>query len=337
MQIALAPMEGLADDVLRDVLTRVGGIDWCVSEFVRITDRLLPASSFRRLAPELAAGARTRAGTPMRLQLLGSDPVCLAENAAFACTLGAPVIDLNFGCPAKTVNRARGGAVLLKEPELLNRILREVRRAVPAAIPVTAKMRLGFDNTDQALDCARALADGGAAQLVVHARTKADGYKPPAHWEWVARVQDVVDIPVFANGEIWSVDDWRRCRAVSGTENIMIGRGLVALPDLALQIIAAREGREVVPLAWSDLQPLLHDFWQQERSKLLPRYTAGRLKQWLNWLRRSYPEAAALFLAVRQEEDCEKLDVALAYRHAKLPLPANAPMFGMQDGMAHAG
>lgn len=129
MQIALAPMEGLVDNILRDVLTRVGSIDWCVTEFIRVCDRLLPASSFDKLAPELRQGARTAAGVPMRVQLLGSDPVCLAENAALACELGAPVIDLNFGCPAKTVNKSRGGAVLLKEPELLHAIVREVRRA----------------------------------------------------------------------------------------------------------------------------------------------------------------------------------------------------------------
>ncbi|MBL0952318.1 MAG: tRNA-dihydrouridine synthase, partial [Pseudomonas sp.] len=135
MQIALAPMEGLVDEILRDVLTRIGGIDWCVTEFIRVSERLLPAATYHKLAPELFNGSRTQAGTPMRVQFLGSDPQCLADNAAFACTLGAPVIDLNFGCPAKTVNKSRGGAVLLKEPELLHAIVREVRRTVPADIP----------------------------------------------------------------------------------------------------------------------------------------------------------------------------------------------------------
>ena len=198
MQIALAPMEGLVDDIMRDILTRVGGIDWCVTEFIRVCDRVLPEATFHKMASELAQGSRTPAGVPMRVQLLGSDPECLADNAALACELGAPVIDLNFGCPAKTVNKSRGGAVLLKEPELLFRIVGAVRKAVPAHIPVTSKMRLGFETPDGALDCARALAEGGSAHLVVHARTKVEGYKPPAHWEWVARVQDVVKVPVFA-------------------------------------------------------------------------------------------------------------------------------------------
>lgn len=311
MQIALAPMEGLVDEILRDVLTRVGGVDWCVTEFIRVSDRLLPQSSFRKLAPELEQGAATRAGTPLRVQLLGSDPALLADNAAYACALGAPAIDLNFGCPAKTVNKSRGGAVLLREPELLHAILAEVRRAVPAAIPVTAKMRLGFDSTEGTLDCARALVDGGAAQLVVHARTKAQGYKPPAHWEWIARIQDVVAVPVFANGDIWSLEDWRRCREVSGVEDIMLGRGLVSRPDLARQIAAARRGDELPAMDWQEFRPLLADFWQQARRKIAPRYAPGRLKQWLAMLTRSYPEAVALFGALRRENDCARIDALL--------------------------
>lgn len=308
-QIALAPMQGLVDEILRELLTGLGGIDWCVSEFVRVCDRLLPLASFRKLAPELDHGWHTASGTPMHLQLLGSDPACLADNAAFAAELGAPVIDLNFGCPAKTVNKSRGGAVLLKEPELLHAIVREVRRSVPAAVPVTAKMRLGYDSPDVALDCARALAEGGAAMLVVHARTKVEGYRPPAHWEWVARVQEVVDVPVYANGEIWTVEDWRRCREVSGAANIMLGRGLVSRPDLARQIAAAAAGRPVEPLGWAELQPLLQTFWHRAREKIAPRYAPGRFKQWLAMLTRSYPEAQVLFDSIRRDSDCARLDV----------------------------
>lgn len=311
MQIALAPMEGLVDEILRDVLTRVGGIDWCVTEFIRVTERVLPVSTYQKLAPELFSAAQTAAGTPLRVQFLGSDPQCLADNAAFACGLGAPVIDLNFGCPAKTVNKSRGGAVLLKEPELLHAIVREVRRTVPAGIPVTAKMRLGFDHKDYALECARALTEGGAAQLVVHARTKVEGYKPPAHWEWVARVQEAAKVPVFANGEVWTLDDWRRCREISGVEDIMLGRGLVARPDLARQIAAARAGQAVVEMDWAELQPVLADFWLQARRKMSPRYAPGRLKQWLAMLTRSYPEAFALFNSLRRENDCSRIDALL--------------------------
>jgi len=142
--LVLAPMEGLLDHGLRDILTRVGGVDRCVSEFIRITDQLLPSRSFVRVVPELKHGSRTPAGVPVRPQLLGSDPVCLAENAARLAELAPAGIDLNFGCPAKTVNRHRGGAVLLDEPELIHAIVAAVRRAVPAPIAVSAKMRLAY-------------------------------------------------------------------------------------------------------------------------------------------------------------------------------------------------
>jgi tRNA-dihydrouridine synthase C len=186
MKLILAPMEGLLDFTLRDILTRVGGVDRCVSEFIRITDQLLPARVFTRIVPELLSGSRTPAGVPVRPQLLGSDPSCLAENAALLATLGPAGIDLNFGCPAKTVNQHRGGAVLLDEPELVGRIVAAVRRAVPATMPVSAKMRLGNRCDGPALDCARAIDEAGADELVVHARTRVQGYRPPAYWERIA-------------------------------------------------------------------------------------------------------------------------------------------------------
>lgn len=311
MQIALAPMEGLVDEILRDILTRIGGVDWCVTEFIRVSGRLHPQATYRKLAPELFEQARTKAGTDVHVQFLGSDPVCLADNAAFACTLGAPVIDLNFGCPARAVNNSRGGAILLKEPELMRAIVREVRNTVPAQVPVTAKMRLGFEDKERALDCARALTGGGAARIVVHARTRREGYRPPAHWEWVGFIQDIVDIPVFANGEVWSLSDWQRCRTISGVDHVMLGRGLVSRPDLARQIAAVRAGQPVVEMTWIDLLPEIRDFWYQTRKKLLPRYVPGRLKQWLSMLSRHYSEALALFIAIRRETDCQKIEALL--------------------------
>lgn len=318
MEIALAPMEGLADSMLRDLLTRQGGMDWCVSEFIRVSDRLLPPEAFYRLAPELKNRARTPAGTPMRVQLLGSDPVCLAENAARAVELGAKVIDLNFGCPAKTVNNSRGGSILLKEPERLYRIADYVRYALPAEVPLTAKMRLGYEDTSPALDCARALASGGASQLVVHARTRKQGYKPPAHWEWVAKVQDVVDVPVLANGDIWSLEDWKKCRSVSGVDSVMIGRGLVCRPDLARQIKAFVDKEDYQPLGWDEIWPLLQEFWRRVRQRVMPQHAPGRLKQWLSMLMRSYPEAAGFFQYIRRETDSEKIDVLMKQQAFRL-------------------
>lgn len=306
MRLLLAPMEGLLDATLRDALTRVGGIDRCVSEFIRVTGTLLPERVFTRIVPELLTGGRTRAGVPVRPQLLGSDPACLADNAARLATLGPDGIDLNFGCPAKVVNRHGGGAALLDEPALVGRIVEAVRRAVPAGIPVSAKMRLGFDDEHHTLDNARAIEAGGAAELVVHARTKAHGYKPPAYWERIAAVREAVRLPVVANGEIWTADDARRCRAVSGCDALMLGRGMVADPGLALAVrgIAGR-------VTWCTLEPLIADFWTLVGQRVDARHRAGRLKQWLNYLRRTYPEAEAAYQRIRTVNDPGRVAVLL--------------------------
>ena len=300
-------MEGLLDFVLRDVLTRVGGIDMCVTEFIRVSGSLLPAKTFLRIAPELLNGSKTVAGVPVSVQLLGSDPLCMAENAARLAELGPYEIDLNFGCPAKSVNRHRGGAVLLQEPELIHQIVGAVRRAVPAHIPVTAKMRLGYNDSSQAVECAQAMADAGAARVVVHARTKLDGYKPPAYWEHIPALRAAINVPVVANGEIWTTDDFHRCVEVSGCDQIMLGRGIVSNPALALM---AKTGQAQLP--WDQLQPLFWCFWQLIQAQhILPKHRAGRMKQWLTYLRRSYPEAEALFLQVRTLTEPEEVAAVL--------------------------
>ncbi len=298
-------MEGLLDFVLRDILTRVGGIDRCVSEFIRVTGTLLPDRVFMRVVPELGNGGRTPAGVPVRAQLLGSDPVCLAENAAKLAALGPAGIDLNFGCPAKGVNRHRGGAVLLDEPELIAQIVASVRRAVPREMPVSAKMRLGYNDSKRTLECALAIADGGADELVVHARTKADGYRPPAYWERIQAIRAAVAIPVIANGEIWNVEDAMRCRTLSGCNALMLGRGIVADPGLALAIKqqGGRYPAHEAGLSWEALLPLVADFWQIVATHVAPHHRAGRLKQWLNFLRRRYPEAQTAYTGVRTIND----------------------------------
>ena len=308
MTILLAPMEGLLDFVLRDILTRVGGVDRCVSEFIRITDQLLPERVFIRIVPELQHGGRTFAGVPVRAQLLGSDPVCVAENAARLASLGPDGIDLNFGCPAAVVNRHGGGASLLKEPETIRAIVSAVRRAVPAHMPVSAKMRLGYSDDSRAVECALAMAEGGANELVVHARTKAQAYRPPAYWERIADIRQAVKIPVVANGEIWTVDDARRCREASGCNMLMIGRGAVVNPGLGLAIKADMAGEAPAALAWPSLLPLIADFWHIVCTRLDSRSRAGRLKQWLNFLRRRFPEAELAYQQIRTSNDPAFID-----------------------------
>jgi tRNA-dihydrouridine synthase C len=327
-QVLLAPMEGLLDFVLRDVLTRIGGFDRCVSEFIRITDQLLPPRVFVRVMPELLQGSRTATGVPVRAQLLGSDPACMADNAARLAELGSDGVDLNFGCPAKVVNRHGGGAVLLQDPEQLFRIVSAVRAAVPKAVPVSAKMRLGFAHDRLAEACAQAIEAGGACELVVHARTKVDGYRPPAFWPRVADVRAAVAIPVVANGEIWSVADARRCLQESGADALMLGRGAVVDPALAWQLRQALGWPDPAlgparpsALDWPALLPHLAVFWQRVCERIEPRARAGRLKQWLNFLRRASPQAQAAYQQLRTVNDSHGVSLWLqqALQQARWP------------------
>ncbi len=306
-KIILAPMEGVVDATMRHLITRLGGVDQCVTEFIRITGYLLPEKEFIKSAPELESKGRTASGTPVVVQLLGSEPELLAMNAVRAAHMGAPAIDLNFGCPSKTVNKHRGGAVLLDEPDTIHNIIRAVRLAVPDHISVTAKMRLGNLDKSLAIENAIAIQEAGANSLAVHARTKVEGYKPPAHWEWIGRIKEKVDLPLVANGEVWNCEDYQRCRELSGCEDVMIGRGLIARPELGLMIKSFQLGQSSEGEAWSKIMQLLLEYFDFVEQKLPPKYVHGRIKQWLHMMRPQRDEAEKLFFEVKTINDLNDL------------------------------
>lgn len=310
-RVLLAPMEGQIDCIMRDLFTQLGGFDYCVTEFIRVTSQVLPEKVFLRDCPELDFDCRTPAGTPVFVQLLGSDLEMMAANAARAASLGAYGIDINFGCPAKTVNRHDGGAVLLKSPERVWRIVQAVRAAVPEQQPVTAKIRLGFEDKSLALENAQAAEAGGAHWLTVHARTKLEGYRPPAHWEHIARIREAVTLPVIANGDIWNVKDYQQCRSITGCEDVMIGRGAVKQPDLALQIKHTLNGQEVSRMMWRELLTLIERQFLMGRLRHHENYGVVRLKQWLRHLGQNYPAANELFADIRTLKDADDVSRVL--------------------------
>ena len=299
-------MEGLTDPIMRDVITSVGNFDWCVTEFIRVTDSILPDHIYHTYCPELLTNGKTAAGTPVHVQFLGNNPEMLAANAAKVAAMGAPAIDMNFGCPAKTVNRHRGGSVLLDEPEVVYELVKAVRDAVPAHIPVSAKMRLGYMDRNFMLENAHAIEDAGAAWVTVHARTKADGYTPPAFWDQLRPIREALKINVIANGEIWNNTDAKQCQLESGCEDLMIGRGAVTTPDLTQCI---RQNSDLPLLSWQDLLQLqirfIHGPAKTEIGML------GRYKQWLGMMSKHYPEAKALWDEIKRlkklDEIIEKL------------------------------
>ena len=305
-------MEGVVDHLMRDMLSQIGGYDMCVTEFVRVVDALLPERVFYRLCPELHSDGLTPAGVPVKVQLLGQDPQCLAENAARAVELGSRGIDLNFGCPAKTVNKSKGGAVLLKEPERLYAIAHAVRQAVPKSVSVTAKMRLGFEDKSLAIANAQAFEAADVSEIAIHARTKVEGYNPPAYWPWIAKMKRAVKTPLVANGEIWTPQDARLCQQQSECDNIMLGRGALATPNLAHAIKT-----DGVAMSWSEVSKLLVDYSGYEIYGDKGIYYPNRIKQWFRYLMIQYPEAKQVFQIIRVLRDPDAIVEQLRLSSAK--------------------
>ncbi len=285
--LILAPMDGLTDAPMRAVQGATGAFSFAVSEFMRVTNGVAGKRAFYRHVPELLAGARTPTGLPVQVQILGGDAVMMGEWARVACEAGAMAVDINFGCPAPTVNKHDGGATLLKYPRRIREIVCGVRDAVPAHIPVSAKLRLGWDTLDAIHENAAMAIEGGASWLTIHGRTRVAGYAPPAHWAPIGEVRARAGIPVVANGDIWSLDDFRRCRDVTGCSHFMLGRGALANPLLSHQIACELGLGAEMPTVrmtpdfdWLPYLQMLIDYsWTIEGRN--ERTTLCRVKQWL--------------------------------------------------------
>jgi tRNA-dihydrouridine synthase C len=321
--LALAPMDGVTDGSYREVLTALfggrSGISVCVSEFVRVLRQPVTKAVMLRHCPELARGGRTLAGVPVFVQLLGGEPRWMAEAAARAAELGALGIDLNFGCPAKTVNNSDGGATLLKQPCRVEDVTRAVRAAVPAELPVTAKVRVGWDDAEPIVDIAQAAEAGGASWLTIHGRTRAQLYRPPVDWAAIGRARAAVAIPVVANGDLFDLDALRACHHVSGCEAFMIGRGAMGRPELFAQARGWRSdalsSEEMIGLLLRYVEQLLAD-GAGERGAL------NRLKQWLRMGAMLRVDLGGWFEVIKRQQTLAQALAVLEYGRRESPARA---------------
>lgn len=288
--VILAPMEGVTDAPMRALLTETSPYLFCVSEFIRVTDQSPPVHVLQRYVPELSRGGLTPSQVPVVIQLLGSHPERLSETALRAIQLGAAAIDLNFGCPAPTVNRHDGGATLLKTPQRIFEIISAVRAAVPPQIPVSAKLRLGWDNPDDIFTNAEKAVDAGASWLTLHARTRMQGYAKPVYWSHIRKVREQISVPVIANGDIWTFQDFLQCFEETGCQHYMLGRGALAnplLPQAITQVLRKNfTADEPQPTSASlpDWRPLLERFIRfGSDSGKSQDYFLRRIKQWMKF------------------------------------------------------
>ena len=298
--LALAPMDGVTDAVYRELLTDQdggrSGISLCVSEFVRVCQDPVPPRILLDHCPELARGGHTRAGVPVAVQLLGGAPAPMAATAARAAAMGAPAVDINFGCPAKTVNNHDGGAAILRCPPRIRTIVAAVRDAVPPHVPVSAKIRVGWDSSADVEAIAAEAAAGGAAWITVHARTRAQGYAPPVEWPAIARARAAAGIPVIANGDLVTPADVARCADESACGAFMIGRGSMVDPHVFAALRGWREGQATL----AELAELWDDYHARMLAAgLSPGRALCRVKQWLRFGGDRRVDLHHLFAAVK--------------------------------------
>jgi len=228
--LQLAPMEGVGDVCFRKAMASVGGFDEAVREFLRVpTNAHVQSLSKIYCSEELGS-------IPLAAQIMGSDADLMAAMAQELVRRGAPRIDVNCGCPSNTVTGKGAGSSLLKDPNTLHEIAKSVVNAV--SIPVTVKMRSGYEDTSLFKENLLAAQESGAAYITLHPRTKVDGYEPPAKWDLIAEAKSLLKIHVVGNGDIVTVDDALNMLKMTNCDGLMIGRGSVINPFIFHQIRA---------------------------------------------------------------------------------------------------
>jgi tRNA-dihydrouridine synthase B len=291
--VILAPMAGITDRPFRQ-LCRSMGAGLAVSEMVTSNSLLYGSVKTRRRADH--AGEPS----PVSVQIAGADPILMAEAARVNVAGGAEIIDINMGCPAKKVCNVSAGSALLRDEELVGRILEAVVRAVDA--PVTLKIRTGWDKAHRnALRVARIAEQAGIRALAVHGRTRACMFGGEAEYETIAAVKAAIGIPVIANGDIDGPEKARRVLESTGADGVMIGRAALGYPWIFREVCAyLAAGQRTPPPAIAEVHRVLlahldalHSFYGERAGVPIARKHVG-------WFTKGLPGSAAFRHAVFQ-------------------------------------
>ncbi len=227
-RVLQSPLSGVTDLVFRRLVRRYAPDSMMYTEMVQASQ----LQHLRELPKIMEVDPQE---TPISIQLFDCRPDFLAKAAEIAVEQGADTIDINMGCPVNKITKKGGGSKLLREPETAEAIVREVVKAVD--VPVTVKTRIGWDDNEiNILEFAQRMQDAGAQMMTIHGRTRSQGYTGNARWDWIAKVKEILAIPVIANGDIFSVESAVRCLQETGADGVMCSRGTLGYPFLVGEI-----------------------------------------------------------------------------------------------------
>lgn len=290
-EVLLAPMAAVTDLPFRTICEE-HGVGLTITEF--LSANALCSGAEKTVAKMTASLGGRRFG----VQIFGREPLALAQAARMAQDIGAALVDINMGCPAKRVVAGACGSALMREPELAQELVRAVRAALPAEIPVTVKHRAGWDDRHlNAPEFACAMVEAGAAMITVHGRTRTQGFSGKSSLEIIRKVREAVPqgVPVIGNGDVLTLDDYVRMRVETGCDAVMIGRGALGNPWLFADIRAWLRG-ETPPGA-----PSLAERRQVflRHVELMRGHTPGKrviheLRKAVAWYTKGLPNSAAL-------------------------------------------
>ena len=283
--LVLSPMAGVTDYVFRRLIKRRGGVGLVVSEFISV-------EGLTRNNPKSKRQMRfDEEERPFAVQIFGGRPERMALGAEMAEEVGADILDVNCGCPAPKVVKNGGGSGLLREPDRLEEILKEIKKSI--SIPLTLKLRTGYsDASINVVDVAKMAEQCGVEHIQVHGRTREQGYKGLADWEVIRRVKEAVSVPVSGNGDVTSIEYGMRKWRESGVDGILIGRGAMQNPWIFRQFADVLAGREPFQPTIEEKKAVLLEFFDMCLEEMPELIALGKMKQLAGQFTKGLPGGA---------------------------------------------